>query len=30
MSSVPESKDELLTAINSIFLKLMDDYLSVP
>ncbi|MEF2524349.1 ClbS/DfsB family four-helix bundle protein [Vibrio mimicus] len=30
MSSVPESKDELLTAINSIFPKLMDDYLSVP
>ncbi|MGI3027448.1 ClbS/DfsB family four-helix bundle protein, partial [Vibrio cholerae] len=27
MSSVPESKDELLTAINSIFPKLMDDYL---
>ncbi|HAS4517438.1 TPA: ClbS/DfsB family four-helix bundle protein, partial [Vibrio cholerae] len=24
MSSVPESKDELLTAINSIFPKLMD------
>lgn len=30
MSSVPESKDELLTAINSIFPKLMDDYLSIP
>ncbi|ERM53628.1 hypothetical protein P781_16190 [Vibrio mimicus CAIM 1883] len=30
MSSVPESKDELLTAINSIFPKLMDDYRSVP
>ncbi|EGR4363278.1 ClbS/DfsB family four-helix bundle protein, partial [Vibrio cholerae] len=30
MSSVPESKDELLTAINSIFPKLMVDYRSVP
>ncbi|HAS3609195.1 TPA: ClbS/DfsB family four-helix bundle protein, partial [Vibrio cholerae] len=29
MSSVPESKDELLTAINSIFPKLMVDYRSV-
>lgn len=30
MSSVPESKDELLTAIKSIFPKLMHDYRSVP
>ncbi|RFA26561.1 hypothetical protein CAI21_16455 [Alkalilimnicola ehrlichii] len=30
MSSVPESKDELLTAINSIFAKLMDDYRVIP
>lgn len=30
MSSVPQSKDELLSAINSIFPKLMDDYRIVP
>ncbi|SHF55907.1 hypothetical protein SAMN02745753_02185 [Marinomonas polaris DSM 16579] len=30
MSSVPQSKDELLFAINSIFPKLMDDYRIVP
>lgn len=30
MSSVPESKDELLTAINSIYPKLMDDYRCIP
>lgn len=30
MSSVPQSKDELLSAINSIFPKLMTDYQVVP
>ncbi|MCD8522097.1 MAG: ClbS/DfsB family four-helix bundle protein [Saccharospirillaceae bacterium] len=30
MSSVPESKEELLTAIHSIYPKLMDDYRRVP
>ncbi|MBF4366434.1 ClbS/DfsB family four-helix bundle protein, partial [Vibrio anguillarum] len=30
MSSVPQSKDELLAAINSIFPKLVDDYRIVP
>lgn len=30
MSSVPQSKGELLSAINSIFPKLMDDYRIVP
>ena len=30
MSSVPESKDELLAAIKSILPKLMDDYRLVP
>ncbi|MBU1294746.1 MAG: ClbS/DfsB family four-helix bundle protein [Gammaproteobacteria bacterium] len=30
MSSIPQSKDELLSAINSIFPKLMDDYRIVP
>ncbi|KGK42824.1 hypothetical protein LH51_04365 [Nitrincola sp. A-D6] len=30
MSSVPQSKDELLSAINSIFPKLMADYQVVP
>ncbi|NNO00306.1 ClbS/DfsB family four-helix bundle protein [Vibrio sp. B1-2] len=30
MSSVPQSKDELLVAINSIFPKLVDDYRIVP
>ncbi|MDQ7733657.1 ClbS/DfsB family four-helix bundle protein [Halomonas sp. SpR1] len=30
MSSVPQSKDELLSAINSIFPKLMADYRVVP
>ncbi|KJR24496.1 hypothetical protein UF06_17735 [Vibrio sp. S234-5] len=30
MSSIPQSKDELLAAINSIFPKLVDDYRIVP